>query len=117
MVPDLKPLLPLSGIYNIALKRDTPIEILEMVKSAFVTAVQSEAFKKIAQSKYFDVDIRTGKAADRRAAQVECVTAATCYNVQNQIGKKVKSPEDLGLPAPADFDAWWPPKGYTPHMS
>ncbi len=117
MVPSLKPLLPLSGIYNIALKRDTPIEVLQLVKSAFVAAVQSPAFKKIAQSKYFDIDIRTGEAADRRAAQVECVTASTFYNVQDQIGKKVKSPEELGLPAPADFDAWWPPKGYEPRMS
>ncbi len=116
MVPSLKPLLPLSGIYNIALKRDTPTEILQMVESAFVTAVESDAFSKVAQSKYFDIDIRTGEAADRRAAQVECVTASTFYNVQDQIGKKVKSPKDLGLPAPADFDAWWPPKGYTPRM-
>jgi tripartite-type tricarboxylate transporter receptor subunit TctC len=117
MIPSLKPLLPLSGIYNIALKRDTPIDILAMVKTAFIAAVKSEAFQNIAAKKYFDIDIRTGEAADRRAAQVECVTAATFYKVQDQIGKKVKSPEELGLPDPADFDAWWPPQGYKPRMS
>ena len=30
---------------------------------------------------------------------------------------KVKSPKELGLPDPADFDKWWPPKGYKPRMS
>ena len=117
MIPSLRPLLPLSGIYNIALKRDTPLEILAMIKTAFIAAVKSDAFQKIARTKYFDIDIRTGAEADRRAAQVECVTATTFYNVRDQIGKKVKSPQELGLPAPADFDAWWPPKGYTPRMS
>ncbi len=117
MIPSLQPLLPLSGIYNIALKRDTPLEILAMIKTAFIAAVKSDAFQKIARTKYFDIDIRTGAEADRRSAQVECVTATTFYNVRDQIGKKVKSPQELGLPAPADFDAWWPPKGYTPRMS
>ncbi len=116
MVPALRPLLPLSGIYNIALKRETPVEILEMVKTAFVGAVKSEAFGKIARAKYFDVDVRTGADADRRAAQVECVTAATFHQARDQIGKKVKSPQELGLPVPADFDDWWPPAGYQPRM-
>jgi len=116
MVPSLQPLLPLSGIYNIALKRDTPIEILEEVKTAFTAAVKSQAFDAIAKKKYFQVDVRTGEAADRRAAQVECVTAATFHAVQEQIGKKVKGPQELGLPDPKDFDKWWPPKGYKPRM-
>ena len=49
IIPSLKPLLPLSGIYNIALKRDTPLEILEMVKTAFTAAVKSEAVQNIAK--------------------------------------------------------------------
>jgi tripartite-type tricarboxylate transporter receptor subunit TctC len=117
MVPSLKPLLPVGGIYNIALKRSTPLEILESIKKAFISAANSDAFAKIAKAKYFDIDIRTGEAADRRAAQVEAVTAATFWSVRDQIGKKVKSPKELGLPDPADFDKWWPPKGYKPRMS
>jgi tripartite-type tricarboxylate transporter receptor subunit TctC len=116
MVPSLKPLLPVGGIYNIALKRDTPLEILESVKKAFVAAAKSDAFAKIAKAKYFDIDIRTGEAADRRAAQVEAVTATTFWNVRDKIGKKVKNPKELGLPDPANFDSWWPPKGYKPRM-
>lgn len=116
-IPELKPLLPVGGIYNIALRRDTPTEILEQVKTAFVAATESDSFKKIAKAKYFDIDVRTGEAADRRAAQVETVTATTFYNVRDQIGKKVKTPKELGLPSPKDFDTWWPPKGYKPRMS
>jgi hypothetical protein len=106
----------LSGIYNIALKRDTPMEILNKITPAFADAVNSDAFQSIAKKKYFDVDIRSGEAADRRAAQVEAVTAQTFWNAQAQIGKEVKSPDELGLPDPADFDKWWPPQGYAPLM-
>ena len=114
MIPSLKPLLPLSGIYNIALKRDTSPDIMKKIEAAWVKAVHSDAFQAIAKKKYFDVDIRTGADADRRAAQVESVTATTFWNAQDQIGKKVKSASELGLPNPADFDKWWPPKGYKP---
>jgi tripartite-type tricarboxylate transporter receptor subunit TctC len=117
MLPQLKPLLPVGGIYNLAFKRNTPIEILETIKKAFTAAAHSDAFAKIAKKKYFQIDVRTGEAADRRAAQVEAVTAHTFWNVRDQIGKKVKSPEELGLPTPEDFDKWWPPKGYKPRMS
>jgi tripartite-type tricarboxylate transporter receptor subunit TctC len=116
-IPDLKPLLPLGGIYNLAVKRETPLEILEMIKPAFTAAANSDTFKEMAKKKYIGVDVRSGEAADRRAAQVECVTAATFYAVRDKIGKDVKSPEELGLPQPADFDSWWPPKGYTPRMT
>lgn len=116
MLPNLKGLLPLSGIYNIALKRGTSLDILEKIKPAFVGAVNSDAFQAIAKKKYFDVDIRTGEAADRRAAQVESITAKTFWDTQDQIGKKVKSSSDLGLPDPAKFDSWWPPQGYKSIM-
>ncbi len=116
IIPSLKPLLPVGGIYNIALKRSTPLEILTTVEKAFVKAVQSEAFLAVAKRKYFDIDIRTGPAADRRAAQVESVTAATFVKLQKHIGKKVRGPAELGLPEPKDFDAWWPPKDYKPRL-
>lgn len=117
IIPSLKPLLPIGGIYNIALKRETPVEILEKIKTAFVAGVKSEAFAKIAKRKFFEIDIRWGEAADRRAAQVEAVTAATFVKLQKHIGKKVRGPRELGLPDPSEFDAWWPPKGYKPRMT
>lgn len=117
IIPSLKPLLPLSGIYNLALKRETPVEILNKVKDAWIAATKSKAYLDICKRKYFQVDVRWGEAADRRAAQVECVTSATFVKVQKLIGKKVRGPKELGLPDPKDFDAWWPPKGYKPRMS
>lgn len=79
--------------------------------------MNSEAFGKIVKSKFFEIDIRMGAEADRRAAQVESVTASTFVKVQKLIGKEVRGPKELGLPEPADFDAWWPPKDYEPRMT
>ena len=80
VLPQLQPLLPLSGIYNIALKRDTPTEILQEIAGAWTKAFQSDAWNNIARKKYFQTDVRIGEAADRRAAQVECVTTDTSRN-------------------------------------
>ena len=115
-MPAVKALIPLSGIYNIALKRSTDLAILKKIEKAFIAAVNSAAFQAIAKRKYFDVDIRTGADADRRAAQVESVTASTFWAVRDKIGKKVLDRKQLGLPDPQDFDKWWPPKGYSPRM-
>lgn len=117
ILPELKPLLPIGGNYNIALRRDTPVEVLKQIETAFVAAVKSPAFTKIAKSKYFAIDIRSGEEADRRAAQLEVITAATFAKVKDQIGKQIKTAGDLGLPDPAGFDKWWPPKGYKPRMA
>jgi len=116
-LPELKPMLPVGGNYNIALRRETPVEILKEVEKAFVAAVKSPGFQEVAKKRYFDVDIRVGEAADRRAAQLEVLTAATFAEVKDQLGKQPKSAADLGLPAPASFDKWWPPKGYKPRMA
>ncbi len=113
-IPSIKSLLPVGGIYNIALKRKTPVKILKKIKKAFTAAVNSKGFKKMAKRKYFNIDVRTGAAADKRAAQVEAVTATTFWSVRDQIGKKVISAKKLGLPKPSKFDTWWPPKGYKP---
>ena len=113
-LPHVKPLLPLSGIYNLALRRDTPIDILKAVEKAWIDACDGENFKQVVKSKHFEIDVRTGEAADRRAAQVETVTAWTFWENQDKIGQKVVNPEELGLPKPADFDKWWPPEGYKP---
>jgi tripartite-type tricarboxylate transporter receptor subunit TctC len=114
ILPQLKPLLPVGGTYNFIMRRDTPVEILKEVKEAFLTAVKSDSFQAIVKKNYFLNDVRTGEAADRRAAQLEVVTAATFNKYKDQIGAPVKSAKDLGLPAPADFDKWWPPKDYKP---
>ena len=113
MLPDLASLLPIGPQYNLVMKRDTPVEVLREIKEAFVAAVESAAFMKIAESQYFTIDVRTGDAADKRAAQLEALTAATFRKYSGQIKGTVKSPAELGLPEPKDFDKWWPPQGYS----
>lgn len=117
ILPQLKPMLPVGGNYNLAVRRNTPVEILKEIEKAFVAAVKSPAFSEVAKQRYFDIDIRTGEAADRRAAQLETLTAATFAKVKEQIGKQIKTAAELGLPAPERFDKWWPPKGYKPRMA
>jgi tripartite-type tricarboxylate transporter receptor subunit TctC len=116
-VPSMKSMLPVGGNYNIAVRRSVPLEILKEIEKAFVAAVKSPAFAEIAKQRYFDVDIRTGEAADRRAAQLETLTAATFAEVKDQIGKQIKTASELGLPTPDNFEKWWPPKGYKPRMA
>jgi tripartite-type tricarboxylate transporter receptor subunit TctC len=116
MIPELKSFLPVGGTYNFIMKRDTPTDVLEMVKEAFVAAASSDSFKEMVEQKFFQLDIVTGEKADRRAAQLETVTVDTFNKFADQIGAKVKSAEELGLPKPADFDSWWPPEGYKPRI-
>ena len=113
LVPSLQSALPLGGIYNLAVKRDAPIEVLKKIEAAFAAAVNSDAFAEIAEKKYFTLDFRTGEAADKRAAQVEAITAATFSKLSIP---GAMSPSEIGLPDPAEFDKWWPPAGYTARM-
>jgi tripartite-type tricarboxylate transporter receptor subunit TctC len=116
IIPQLQPQLPIGSDYNLIMRRDTPVEILGQVEEAFVAAVNSDAFQEIAKRQFFQTDIRTGEAADRRTAQREAVTVAIFNEHADQIGAPVKSAEELGLPAPENFDSWWPPEGYEPRV-
>ncbi len=110
-LPQIKGQLPFSGIYNLAIRRSAPKSVHMKVQKAFVAAVKSNKFAAVAKKKFFQIDIRTGEQADRRAAQVESITAETFGN----LGIKGAQPSGkLGLPKPANFDKWWPPKGYKP---
>ncbi len=114
LVPSLKPSLPLGAEYNFLIKRDTPVEILREIKSAFEVAVKSAAFKEIAKKEYFEVEVLSGTAADKKGAFLEARATDIFNRYKDQIGAKVKTAAELGLPEPAAFDKWWPPKGYKP---
>ncbi|MDA0241727.1 MAG: tripartite tricarboxylate transporter substrate binding protein [Proteobacteria bacterium] len=103
-LPQIKSQLPFSGIYNLAMLKSVDKSIQAKLEKAFVAAVKSETFAKVAKQKFFEIDIRLGDEASRRAAQVEAQTAATFEKLNI---KGALSPKELGLPAPADFDAWW----------
>jgi len=114
LVPAAKSLLPAGGTYNLMMRRTVPIAVQKQVTEAFVAAANSAAFKKVAESKFFELQVLTGEAADKRAAQLESQTAYLFNRYNKQIGAKVKSAKELGLPDPKDFEKWWPPKGYKP---
>lgn len=106
--------LPVGATYNFMVKRDLPPEVLQEIADAFVAAANSDGFQELLASKFFIRDTKIGEEADREGALMEAITAETFNKFQDQIGAKVKTAEELGLPAPADFDAWWPPQGYVP---
>ena len=103
----------MGGIYNLAIRRNAPKAVLDKVLKAFTAAVNSDTFKAVAKKKYFTIDVRSGAEADKNAAQMEVLTA----NTFSKLGIKGSVGADkLGLPSPAKFDSWWPPKGYKPRM-
>ena len=114
LVPATKSLLPVGSTYNLMLRRSVPVEIQKEITDAFVKASKSAAFKSVCEKKFFEQQILTGEAADKRAAQLETNTAFLFNKYQDQVGGKVKSAKELGLPEPDGFDKWWPPQGYKP---
>jgi tripartite-type tricarboxylate transporter receptor subunit TctC len=111
MIPEIRQQLPSNGTYNLGIRRDTPYEIISQVEAAFSDAVQSDAFQDMVAQRYFVADILTGAAADRRAAELETISAAT-FERLNIPGAKTAT--ELGLPSPENFDQWWPPLDYVP---
>jgi len=114
LIPATKSILPVGSTYNLMLRRSVPVEIQKEITAAFTKAANSPAFKAVAAKKYFELQVLTGAAADKRAAQLETNTAYLFNRYRDQIGGKVVAAKQLGLPDPKDFDKWWPPKGYKP---
>ena len=84
------------------------------VYEGYARSVASAAWDKRASKLLFQTKVLTGKDADRRATMVETLVSSALYSVKDELGKNVKSPKELCLPEPADFDKWWPPKNYKP---
>jgi tripartite-type tricarboxylate transporter receptor subunit TctC len=114
-VPELKKFAPFGSEYTLGVKRETPPEILEKIKQAFIAAVNSPEFEDYLEKKFFFKDIKVGEEADRMAALRESVTAWLFWDKKIE-GVKV-NPADLGIPKPEAFDSWWPPKEYRSRIS
>jgi putative tricarboxylic transport membrane protein len=111
LLPGIEDHLPPDGTYNLGLRRDTPMEIIQQIQDAFVAAAASAAFKEMVAVRNFAIAIVTGERADRRAAEFETVSAAV-FSRLDIPGSRTAA--ELGLPAPEQFDSWWPPAGYAP---
>ncbi|MYF69145.1 MAG: tripartite tricarboxylate transporter substrate binding protein [Proteobacteria bacterium] len=109
-IPGIRDQLPPSGAYNLGIRRDTPPEIIRQVEAAFVAATESEAFRTQVAERHFAVDLLIGPEADRRAAQVETISASV---FEELMIPGARTAEELGLPLPEEFDQWWPPPGYS----
>lgn len=110
-VPQIRDRLPLNGPYTIGVRRDTPIEVIWAIEEAFFTAVQSSAFEEVVRQRNIFVDVMVGENADRRAAELEVITAT----IFEELGiPGARTTEELGLPETKDFDRWWPPSDYAP---
>jgi len=114
LIPESKKILPVGATYNFLVPRAVPPEILQELADAFRAAANSDGFKELMASKFFQLDVKVGEEADREGALMEAVTVDIFNRFSDQIGAEVKSAETLGLPKPADFEGWWPPEGYTP---
>ena len=112
--PALASYAPFGSEYTLGVKRDTPTEVLEKIKAAFVAASESPEFNGILEKKFFFKAVTTGEEADRLATLREAVTSWLFWDLKVE-GVKV-NPADLGIPRPEDFDKWWPPKGYEARL-
>jgi tripartite-type tricarboxylate transporter receptor subunit TctC len=111
-IPDLKGKTPIGGGMSAALRRDTDVGVLKQVSTAWLAAINSKEFHAADMRKPRFPDPVVGADADKRAALWETVAA----NLLHDVGKAKKSPKDLGLPSIAEFENWWPPKGYKPRI-
>ena len=111
-VPGLADKTPIGGGMSIALRRDTDTEILEKLANAWMVATADPGFIEQEENIGRLVTPVVGEKADRRAAQQETISA----NLLSDMGLAKMGPEQLGLPAIADFDSWWPPAGYQPRF-
>lgn len=114
IIPASQKFLPLGSPYNFMVRRDVPPEILQELVDAFRLAANSDGFKEMLDASFIQHDIKVGEESDREGALQETITVDIFNRFQEQLGAEVKTAAELGLPAPADFDTWWPPEGYTP---
>ncbi|QPM90470.1 Bug family tripartite tricarboxylate transporter substrate binding protein [Pseudooceanicola algae] len=114
IIPEAQKILPVGATYNFMVPRNLPPEVLQQLADAFRAAATSDGFKEMMEQNFFQPGLLVGEEADRQGALMETITADIFNKNQDAIGAEVRTAEELGLPAPEDFDSWWPPQGYTP---
>ena len=95
-LPEVREQLPPNGTYDLGVRRDTPPEIVRAIEDAFVAAVRSEVFTEMAEQQRLFVNVLVGEQADRRAAELETITA-TMFHELGIPG--ARTAEELGLPS------------------
>jgi tripartite-type tricarboxylate transporter receptor subunit TctC len=111
-IPGAADLGLIQGVYAVAIRRDTPKEILTVVQDAVKAAVDDPDFKSVLENRVMYPEFKTGEEVDREAALFEAVTSWLFFEQKMQGVKH--NPQDLGIPRPEEFEKWWPPEGYKP---
>ena len=102
----------IQGVYALAVQRDAPQEVHDMLRTAVAEAVKDETFASILANRIMFPEFKTGEEADREAALFESVTSWLYYD--NGMEGLQSTPKELGIPRPQDFAASWPPEEYDP---
>jgi tripartite-type tricarboxylate transporter receptor subunit TctC len=100
----------IQGVYEVAIKRDVPKEVLEALQNAVRSAVQDPDFVATLRNRVMFPEFKSGEEADKEAALFESVTS--WLYVDNGMQGLKKNPKDVGIPRPEEFEKWWPPKDY-----
>lgn len=109
-VPSAAANTPFGGMYALALRRDTPVNILQAIAGAMKQAIASPKFQKLLSDRFIKETPVFGAELDKKMARLETERAVLFQT----LGLAKKTPQELGLPAPKDFESWWPPAGYKP---
>ena len=112
-VPQAKPHAPFGGDVVIGVRRDTPLEILQVIYEAYRKAYDNPRYAEILKQNVGYKIPHTPLESDKKAAFKECVTAS----IFKELGISKIDPSELGLPRPEEFEKWWPPKDYKPRLT
>lgn len=91
--------------WGMAVKRDTPEDVVLKLKEAFEYAVEQDEFKQLCESRYLEPHILLGQESDDMSAYLESVYAWGLAD--NGLAGKGITPESFNIPKPADYK--WPP--------
>lgn len=109
-IPNAADIGLIQGVYALAVRRDAPKEVLTALEAAVKEAVADERFAEVLANRVMFPEFKSGEEADREAALFEAVTSWLYF--ENEMEGLQKTPEELGIPRPEDFRAWWPPQDY-----
>jgi hypothetical protein len=96
-VPSLKPHCPFGGDITMAVRRDTPLEILKAVQQAYVKAYENPKYDAVLKQNVGYKVVLSPTESDKMAAFKECVTAWTFKD----LGIAKNDPAELGIPGSA----------------
>ncbi len=101
--PELTAYTAINPYWGIAVRRDTPAEVVEKIGAAFDYAVAQEGFAAALEARGIIVDPRMGQAADEAVARVGSGRGWP----QFELGIVDNSPAQFDYPRIEDFE--WPP--------